>query len=107
MWVKIFEACKDAGLPEPEIASLDGGILVTLHTYLVVDDGGQIGGQIMTERQREVLNLIVHNNKITRKELAEQLGIAESAIQKHLKVLTDLNVISRVGTRNGYWIIAK
>ena len=43
--IKIYEACKEAGLPEPEITSLDGGILVTLHTHLVVDDGGQIGGQ--------------------------------------------------------------
>ena len=29
--IKIFEACREAGLPEPEITSLDGGILVTLH----------------------------------------------------------------------------
>ncbi|UPQ80871.1 hypothetical protein M0M57_11270 [Flavobacterium azooxidireducens] len=30
--LKIYEACKNAGLPEPEIASLDGGLLVTLHS---------------------------------------------------------------------------
>jgi ATP-dependent DNA helicase RecG len=39
--IKIYEACKEAGLPEPEITPLDGGILVTLHNDLVVDEGGQ------------------------------------------------------------------
>lgn len=29
--IKIFETCNAAGLPEPEIISLDGGILVVLH----------------------------------------------------------------------------
>ena len=111
--IKIFEACEEAGLPEPEISSLDGGILVTLYKELVVNNGGQIGGQmggqiggqILTDRQKEVLSLIIQNNKITRKELADKLGIAESAVQKHIKALTKVKVISRVGTRNGYWKI--
>lgn len=111
--IKIFEACKEAGLPEPEITSLDGGILVTLYNDLLVNQGGQIsgqisgqiGGQIFTERQIEIYNLILENNRITRKELADQLGIAESAIQKHIKTLTNAKVMNRVGTRNGYWKI--
>jgi ATP-dependent DNA helicase RecG len=43
--IKIYEACENAGLPDATIASLDGGILVTLHNDLVVNQGGQIGGQ--------------------------------------------------------------
>ena len=43
--LKIFEACENAGLPEATIASLDGGILVTLHNNLVADRSGQVGGQ--------------------------------------------------------------
>ena len=46
-------------------------------------------------------------HKISRKEISERLGIAESAIQKHIKALTNLKVLRRVGTRNGYWIIEK
>ena len=44
--IKIYEACENAGLPDATIASLDGGILVTLHNDSVVNQGGQIGGQI-------------------------------------------------------------
>lgn len=43
--IKIYEACENAGLPDATIASLDGGILVTLHNDLVVNQGGQVGGQ--------------------------------------------------------------
>jgi predicted HTH transcriptional regulator len=32
--IKIFEACENAGLPDATIASLDGGILVTLNQQL-------------------------------------------------------------------------
>jgi ATP-dependent DNA helicase RecG len=81
---------------------------VTLHTHLVGGQiGGQIGGQMITDRQREVLNLILQNNKISRKEIAERLEIAEYAIQKHIKALTNHKVLRRVGTKNGYWIIER
>jgi len=33
-------------LPEATIASLDGGILVTLHNNLVAHRSGQVGGQV-------------------------------------------------------------
>lgn len=39
--LKIIEACKEAGLPEPEIIEKDGGVQVTLYK----SEGGQIGGQ--------------------------------------------------------------
>lgn len=39
--LKIFEACENAGLPEATIASIDGGILVTLHNDLIAQAGGQ------------------------------------------------------------------
>jgi len=40
--LKIIEACKEAGLPEPELLEKDGGIQVTLFK----SEGGQVGGQI-------------------------------------------------------------
>ncbi|MCB0734261.1 MAG: winged helix-turn-helix transcriptional regulator [Flavobacteriales bacterium] len=108
--LKIINACKEAELPEPEIIEKDGGVQVTIYK---VPDGGQIGGQIgsqiggqidiLTERQKDVYNLIVANPKVSRKELAEQLGINESAVQKHLKALTEAKVIERIGTNKGYW----
>lgn len=110
--LKIINACKEAELPEPEIIEKDGGVQVTIFKVPDSDKvsgqiGGQIGGQIcsLTERQKEVLELIIANPKVSRKELAQLLGINESAVQKHLKAISDERLIERVGTKKGYWKI--
>ena len=120
--LKIIDTCLKAGLPEPVIREMNGGVQITIFLSEVaesglVDDensdskGGQTGGQtgeiedVITERQKVVLNLIVENNRISRKEIAKALGIAESAVQKHLKALIDAKAICREGTYKGYWKI--
>jgi len=76
--------------------------------------GGQIGGQKnieidkldqLTHRQKEVLKLIVSDNRISRSGIAEVLHINESAIQKHLNNLKDAGFIERIGGTRGYWQI--
>lgn len=73
--------------------------------------GGQDGGQVgrfrieLTPAQNQVFRLIVENPKISRRELAENLKINESAIQKHINNLKEKKVIERVGKTNGYWEI--
>ncbi|QOW09843.1 winged helix-turn-helix transcriptional regulator [Kaistella flava (ex Peng et al. 2021)] len=75
-------------------------------------DGGQVGsqesGQVdlfkieMTPSQNQVFSLIGENPKISRRELAKNLKINESAIQKHRNNLKDKKVIQRVWKTNGY-----
>ena len=67
--------------------------------------GGQMGGQIddLTDRQKEVLNIIVENNKVTRKHIANQLKINGSAVSKHLEILKEKGHIERIGGMRGYW----
>ena len=74
-------------------------------------EGGQDGGQDgrsrieLTPAQNQVFRLIVENPRISRRELAENLKINESAIQKHINNLKEKKVIERVGKTNGYWEI--
>ncbi|WP_312082938.1 RNA-binding domain-containing protein [Epilithonimonas hominis] len=76
-------------------------------------DGGQDGSQDghskieLTPAQDQVFRLIVENPKISRRELAENLKINESAIQKHINKLKEKKVIERVGKTNGYWEIIR
>ena len=49
--LKIINACKEAGLPEPEIKEMNGGIEVTIYSHIINNAiggaiGGQVGGQI-------------------------------------------------------------
>ena len=103
--LKIINSCKDAGLPEPEIIEKEAGVMVALHKYEATTD--QVGGQvlILTKRQKEVLALIVENPLISRKQLAEKLGINESAVQKHTDALKKKDIIERDSATTGQWII--
>jgi ATP-dependent DNA helicase RecG len=49
--------------------------------------------------------LIKLNPKISRKEIAENLGINESAVQKHTDALKKKYIIEREGETTGRWII--
>lgn len=109
--LKIIKACKDAGLPEPDIIEMNGGVEVTIYSKTSDDTtGGQVGGQAaalntLPERQQEVLKLIAANPKISRKQLAEKLGINESAVQKHTNALKKKSIIERDSETTGQWII--
>ena len=59
--------------------------------------GGQKGGIKLTKRQKEVLMLIVENPSIEQEELVAILGINRSAIQKHINVMKNSNIIERIG----------
>lgn len=67
--------------------------------------GSSIGGSIedLTEKQKKVLMLIIDDNKISYRTIANKLGINDSAVKKHLKKLKDKEIIKRVGGTRGHW----
>jgi ATP-dependent DNA helicase RecG len=72
--LKIISACEESGLPEPEIIEKDGGVQVTIYRETIGGQvGGQIGGQVgeLNDRQREILELIKENNRLTKRALAK------------------------------------
>lgn len=74
---------------------------------VIEDLGGAIEANQLTERQQEILVLIQRNPKVPYRSLAEQLGINQSALQKHLNHLKDVGWLERVGGTRGYWAIKK
>ena len=97
--LKIINACKEAGLPEPDIKEMNGGVEVTIFLQTIVDEtgspiGGPIGSPIdnLTDRQKEVLKIIEEHNKISKRKLAEQLNINVSAAQAHLDILKEKGI---------------
>ncbi len=68
--------------------------------------GGAIGGAIeLTSRQKEIINLIISDNKISYRTIAEKLKINGSAVKKHLNILKEKGVLKRVGGTRGRWEI--
>jgi len=122
--LKIINSCKEAGLPEPEIREKDGGVSVTIFNtsdIIVNNDqngsviggvnsgvnSGVIGGVMdtLTDRQKDILNIIKENNRISYKAIAEILSINESAVGEHIKALKDKGAIKRAGGTRGKWVL--
>ena len=93
-------------LPKFNIDGVEG---VYISSDDVTDHGGQTGGQTNEDTTiAEVLRLIKENPQITRKVLSETIGIASSAIQKHVNRLKAEGIIRRVGgDYGGYWEVIK
>ena len=93
-------------LPKFNIDGVDG---VYISSEDVTDHGDQTGGQTggqtdVDTTMAEVLRLIKENPQITRKVLSQTIGVASSAIQKHINRLKAEGVIRRVGgDYGGHW----
>ena len=60
----------------------------------------------LTVKQREVLELIKENVKITQKELSEKANLSLAGVKKIMLKLQNMNLIERVGAKkNGYWTV--
>jgi ATP-dependent DNA helicase RecG len=114
---RIKSAILDAKLPEPEF-HFNNFFSVTFFRERAVNTdliGGQIGGQMggqmnlgkLTDKQKQVLDIVRLDPKVSRAKLAKQLDINPSAVQKHLNVLKKRGDLKRVGTRHGYWVIVE
>lgn len=71
----------------------------------VVRNGGQNQGD---ETRSKIVEAMRKKPEISRRELAETVGISQSAIQKHIKHLKGAGIIIRLGSdRKGLWKVLK
>lgn len=70
----------------------------------VISDGA-VGGAIpnLTERQKEVLEIIIKDDKISYRTIAEEMKINESAVLKHIAQLKEKGYIERIEGTRGFW----
>ncbi len=117
--VRIQRAMKEYKLSNAEIKADKNWFSITFNRPDLEKEsyeqrmGGQIGGQKkwseekLTERQIEVVRLLQVDSSISRRELAEKLGINQSAVQKHLEALKEKGILKRVGgAKGGSWVVS-
>lgn len=85
--LKIISACKEAGLPDPEIIEQDGGILVTLFKNKYSTD--QLRKLGLNERQIKAVKFVIEKGKISNKEYQVLNNISRETSTRDLKDLTD------------------
>ncbi|HIX54522.1 MAG TPA: putative DNA binding domain-containing protein, partial [Candidatus Sphingobacterium stercoripullorum] len=93
--IKIIEACKQAGLPEPEIIERDGGLLVTLFkNSLTAEQLMKLG---LNERQVDALLYFREKGEIITSEYAKRYNITDRTARRDLKEMIDSQLIYKSG----------
>lgn len=122
--LKIFKACEEAGLPEPQIIEKDGGIEVTLFKVIAkktdseptTKPSGPIRKKFGTisERIRDqfgtkvevTFKIIYEHPEYSAEQIATKLGITSRTVENHQAKLKKAGYIERKGGKiGGYWEI--
>lgn len=119
---KIMEGFKEAGMKQPEIELVDGGVKVTVWrqdvdsdvtgaatTQTTTQTTPQTATQSLSEVQKSIIALIKENPSISRKELSARIGnITEDGIKYHIQRLQKMGVLRREGPDyGGKWVVLK
>ncbi|MCK5099064.1 MAG: winged helix-turn-helix transcriptional regulator, partial [Desulfobacteraceae bacterium] len=70
--------------------------------------GGLVEGLVegLVDSQKKIVDLILKNPNISKKDMSEHIGISATAIDKNIATLKKKNIIRRVGEdKSGYWKI--
>lgn len=97
--LKIIEECKKAGLPEPEIEEVTGGISVTLFKDRTNEE--YLVKQNVSEIQKEAVNYIKKTGSITNSKYQELFNVSDRTALRHLNELTRLGVLKKIGAKKG------
>jgi ATP-dependent DNA helicase RecG len=90
--LKIYNSCKEADLPEPEIKPLDGGVLVTLFKdYLSEEHLRKLG---LNERQIKAVAFAKQNASISNGDYQKLNDIGKTTATEELSQLVELSVFT-------------
>ncbi len=95
--LKIFDACKEAELPEPEIKEFQGGFMVTLFQDNLTED--QLVKLGLNDRQLKAVNFVKEKGKITNKEYQELNATTERTASRDLSDLVQKQIIKSSGIK--------
>lgn len=80
-----------------------------LHSEKTTTDpiNGPINDPIkLTEREKQLLQLLRESPELTRKVLAEKLGCSDSTVKRELQLLSEKGILRRIGSKKtGAWVI--
>jgi len=97
--LKIFNSCREAELPEPEIQPFDGGVLVTIYKdFLNETQLKKIG---LNDRQIKAVAFVKENGRITNNEYQNLNDVSERTALRDLDELTSKSILKKQGEKKG------
>lgn len=116
---RMRDICKRENSPLPKVEYTDTHFYITFKQSIeYLKMAGQVNrasGKLverlverLAESQRKILELMETNPYISKKELADKIGISTTAIDKNISALKEKNLLKRVGPdKGGYWELLK
>ncbi|MCQ2071600.1 MAG: putative DNA binding domain-containing protein [Bacteroidaceae bacterium] len=105
---KIIDGFKEAGMKQPAIELVDGGVRVTVWRRKTANGVGSVSEVQLTDRQRQICNMLSENPSISAREMSEVLSVAQRTVERELSKMQDRGIISREGnTSAGRWLVLK
>jgi len=107
---RILASCKSAGLSEPMFRNEGNGLWVEFMYSNAQFSGTGVTTQKITQEttQEKILSCLEKEPSITRKRIAEAIGISSDGVKYHLDKLSKAGLIRHVGpTKSGRWEILK
>ena len=115
---RLFEACKEYGLPKPELIDFDGDFRVNMYRKVGSEFGvnevttqttqthqtTQTNEMELTEDDKTVLELIKKQPYMSQREYALELGWTLDRVKYYLRKMKMRKLIKRIGnSHSGYW----
>jgi ATP-dependent DNA helicase RecG len=97
--IRIIEECINAGLPEPKIEEVTGGVAVTLYKDKASDD--YLSKFDLNDNQLKAVKYIRKNGHITNGTYQELYKVSDRTALRHLDELVKLDVLMKVGEKKG------
>ena len=97
--ISIIDACKEAGLPEPELMEEDGGFMVTLFKNNLTEE--QLVKLGLNQRQIKAVLYVREKGKITNSEYQTINEISDRTSSRELENLTQIGVFKKMGDKKG------
>lgn len=110
---KIRQGLENAGLQEPKIENNASGTLFTIYRKLGASGGngtvnGTVYGFILSQRHRDICDLINSSADITTAQMAEAINISLRTLKRDLAELQEQGIIQRIGSdKAGLWVVLK
>ncbi len=95
--LKIINSCLEAGLPEPNIAEMDGGFLVEIFKNRFTPQ--QLKKLGLNERQLMAVAYVKENGSITNSKYQTVCRVSKSTATRDIKELEDKRVLVNQGTK--------
>jgi ATP-dependent DNA helicase RecG len=95
--LKIFDTCKQAALPLPEMIEIDGGFSITLYKETISPK--KHSEIILNKRQKKAVLFLKKKEKITNKEYQEMNNTTERTATRDLLDLVEKGVIKSSGIK--------